>query len=198
MSEIIRITIDSVSGKYAGYEYSDRLEISRAGVSYIKAIENKDNYEWNYSTTSILYKKKLDILFELFEIYLGYESDDIPEVSSFTVYALYSDGNIKEKTFPLTFDFNGMLGAQTIIKDFIPVNEEYPDYFQTDIINLNDIDEGNDQNKKKENHRQCDSSPFLYRTATCTWQDAMLNAYGWHAARGILPSDGPSRCRVRQ
>ncbi|MCR5112779.1 MAG: hypothetical protein K6A63_02455 [Acholeplasmatales bacterium] len=141
MSEIIRITIDSVSGKYAGYEYSDRLEISRAGVSYIKAIENKDNYEWNYSTTSILYKKKLDILFELFEIYLGYESDDIPEVSSFTVYALYSDGNIKEKTFPLTFDFNGMLGAQTIIKDFIPVNEEYPDYFQTDIINLDDTDE---------------------------------------------------------
>ena len=70
MGKIIKITIDSTSSSFSSYSYVDRLEISSNYISYVKAIEGSDNYEWNYNTNSNVYLKKFLILTKMLEKYL--------------------------------------------------------------------------------------------------------------------------------
>lgn len=135
MPNIIRITIDSSSGPFSSYSYADRLEISPDNIGYVKAIDGGDSYEWSYKTSSRIFNRKYKIATELLEKYLNEEGVYIPDtVSSFTIYALYDDGDIKEKSFAITFEDNKMEDLMFVIKDLIPHNEELPEYFMYDAV----------------------------------------------------------------
>ncbi len=144
MAKIIKITIDSSSNSFSPYSYVDRLELTSDYISYVKAIDGGDTYEWNYNTQSRIFQKKYQIAVNQLEKYFEKEDSYIVDnVSAFTIYALYDDGNLKEKSFPLTFEENEMYDFMFTLKDLIPTSEELPEYFYMEISNnpiLNDED----------------------------------------------------------
>ena len=136
MAKIIKITIDSSSNSFSPYSYVDRLEITSDYISYVKAIDGGDTYEWNYNTFSRIFKKKYNIVTELIQKYFEKEDSYIVDnVSAFTIYALYDDGDLKEKSFPLTFEENEMYDFMFTLKDLIPTSEELPEYFFMEVAN---------------------------------------------------------------
>ncbi|MBQ6782480.1 MAG: hypothetical protein IJP63_00560 [Acholeplasmatales bacterium] len=147
MSKIIKITIDSSSNSFSPFSYVDRLEFTSDYISYVKAIDGADTYEWNYNTQSKVFQKKFLIATELIEKYFNNDDDIILDnVSAFTIYLLYDNGDLKEKSFPLTFEENKMYDFMFILKDLFPTSEELPEYFFMETIDnplLNDdvIDE---------------------------------------------------------
>ena len=135
MNKIIKITIDSSSNSLSLYSYVDRLEITSDYISYVKAIDGADTYEWNYNTLSKVYQKKFMILSNLIEKYINNEEEYILEnVSAFTIYVLYDNGELKEKSFPLTFEENEMYDFMFTLKDLIPTSEDLPEYFFMDTV----------------------------------------------------------------
>ena len=134
MNKIIKFTIDSSSNSFSPFKYVDRLEMTPNYISYVKAIEGADTYEWNYNTLSKIFQKKFQIACNLLEKY--FDKDDLyidENLSAFTIYALYDNGDLKEKSFVLTFEENGMEELMFILKDLIPTSEEMPEYFYMEL-----------------------------------------------------------------
>lgn len=127
MNKIIKIIIDSNVNPIASLKYSDRLEINSNSISYVRAYEEIDSYEWNYNTNSNIFENKFIALAN--SIIKYFKKDEECINPSFTIYLLFNDGNIKEKSFGLTLKDNNMLDFMFLLKDMIPNNEELPDYF---------------------------------------------------------------------
>lgn len=127
MNKIIKIIIDSTVEPIASLKYSDRLEINSNMISYVRAYEEVDSYEWSYSTNSNIFEHKFEALAS--SIIKYFEDEEECVLSTFTIYLLFLDGTIKEKSFNLSLKENNMLDFMFILKDMIPNSEELPDYF---------------------------------------------------------------------